>query len=212
MYSIKVININTRPYSRLKQSPLMPTLYIIHGYDAAPSNHWFPWLQDQLATLGVACHILAMPNSSAPDLQAWLSFIGQSVVVHDEDVYFVGHSLGCITLLRHLEQIDKTIGGVVLVAGFAEAIPLLPQLDEFTAQPLNTMHLQQRIKQRCVIAADNDATIPFAMTEALSQQLDARLITVKNGGHFLLGEGFDHLPVVLQQLREMFQGNGLKLT
>ncbi len=37
----------------------MPTLYLIHGDDAAPSNPWFPWLQDQLAALGVACHILA---------------------------------------------------------------------------------------------------------------------------------------------------------
>ncbi|MFC7422223.1 RBBP9/YdeN family alpha/beta hydrolase [Iodobacter arcticus] len=183
----------------------MPTLYIIHGFDAAPSNHWFPWLQDQLTSLGVACHILAMPNSSQPDLNAWLATIRQSVAVHDEDVYFVGHSLGCITVLRHLEQINQAIGGVVLVAGFAEAVPKLPQLDEFTAQPLNTAHLRQHIKQRCVIASDNDATISFAFTEALSQQLDARFLTIKNGGHFLLGEGFDTLPVVLEELRRMFE-------
>ncbi|MCX7205697.1 MAG: alpha/beta hydrolase [Proteobacteria bacterium] len=183
----------------------MPTLYLIHGFDAAPSNHWFPWLQDQLATLGVDCHILALPNSSQPNLNAWLAKIEQSVAVHDEDVYFVGHSLGCITVLRHLEQINQAIGGVVLVAGFAEDVPLLPQLDEFTALPLNTAHLRQRIKQRCVIAADNDATIPFFLTESLSQQLDAQFLIVKNGGHFLLGEGFDTLPVVLEELRRMFE-------
>jgi uncharacterized protein len=183
----------------------MPTLYIIHGLDAAPSNHWFPWLQDQLVALGVDCHVLAMPNSSQPDLNAWLAKIRQSVAVHNEDVYFVGHSLGCITVLRHLGQINQAIGGVVLVAGFAEAVPKLPQLDEFTAQPLNTAHLRQRIKQRCVIASDNDATISFAFTEELSQQLDARFLTVKNGGHFLLSEGFDTLPVVLEELRRMFR-------
>ncbi|NHQ85469.1 serine hydrolase family protein [Iodobacter sp. HSC-16F04] len=183
----------------------MPTLYIIHGYDAAPSHHWFPWLQDQLATLGVPCHILEMPNSGQPDLNAWLTKIEQSVAVHNEDVYFVGHSLGCITVLRHLERINQAIGGVVLVAGFAGAVPLLPQLDEFTAQPLNTTHLRQLIRQRSVIAADNDATIPFALTKALGQQLDAQFLIVKNGGHFLLGEGFDTLPVVLDELRRMFE-------
>lgn len=188
----------------------MPTLYIIHGYDAAPSNHWFPWLKNQLASLGVPCHILAMPNSSQPNLNAWLAQIEQSVAVHDENVYFVGHSLGCITLLRHLEQRNQAIGGVVLVAGFTEAVPLLPQLNEFTMQPLNTAHLRQQIKQRCVIASDNDSTIPFALTEALSQQLDARFLTVKNGGHFLLGEGFDTLPVVLEELSRMFEQARLK--
>lgn len=123
------------------------------------------------------------------------------MAVHGKDVYFVGHSLGCITVLRYLEQINQTIGGVVLVAG----VPLLPQLDEFTAQPLNSSHLRQQIKQRCVIAADNDATIPFALTETLSQQLNARFLTVKDGGHFLLSEGFDTLPVVQEELRRMFE-------
>ncbi|WP_293933342.1 alpha/beta hydrolase [Iodobacter sp.] len=183
----------------------MPTTYIIHGFEASPTDHWFAWLKEQLATIDVPCHILAMPNSGTPDLQAWLTAIQQGVAVHNEDVYFVGHSLGCITVLRHLEHIQQPVGGVVLVAGFAEAVPLLPQLDAFTARPLNKLHLREGIRQRCVIAADNDASVPFALTQALSQQLDAQFLLVKNGGHFLMSEGFTTLPVVLQELQKMFQ-------
>jgi len=41
-------------------------VYIIHGYGASPSNHWFPWLKEKLMADDHQVSVLHMPNSSDP--------------------------------------------------------------------------------------------------------------------------------------------------
>ena len=44
-------------------------IYIVHGFAAAPCNHWFQSLKTSLQQKNVEVHIPAMPESSTPDLQ-----------------------------------------------------------------------------------------------------------------------------------------------
>jgi predicted alpha/beta hydrolase family esterase len=48
----------------------------------------------------------------------WVAYLSEIAAEPDEDLYMIGHSAGCITILRYLETIDRRIGGAVLVAGF----------------------------------------------------------------------------------------------
>ncbi|MDB5969155.1 MAG: hydrolase [Hydrocarboniphaga sp.] len=180
---------------------------IIHGYVASPQDHWFPWLKAKLEAQGAEVAVLALPDSANPRADAWLAYLKANIHHHDRNSYFVAHSLGCITLLRYLDGLDQPtpIGGFVLVSGFADSLSLLPQLDDFTREPLNYPHLTGLAMRRSVIASRNDPVVPYRQTAALSRSLKAELHSIDHGGHFLGSEGFTELPPVYDELARMIR-------
>ena len=46
-------------------------VFIIHGFDASPEEHWFPWLEAQLRERGIQAIRLRMPESSRP-VSGWI--------------------------------------------------------------------------------------------------------------------------------------------
>ena len=181
-------------------------VYVVHGFMASPSDHWFGWLKSQLEARGAKVSILAMPDSSNPDPAVWQRHLEQNVERRDENTYFVAHSLGCIALLHYLQSLpaDTHIGGMLLVSGFNASLSLIPQLDNFTRTPaLDADRLIAMTPNRAVIASRNDAIVPYALTVDLSRQLQSQLSTVEEGGHFLGSEGFTTLPVAYELLSAM---------
>ena len=53
--------------------------YIVHGYQASPGSHWFPWLEQQLAADGHTVHTIALPHPNAPELDEWVEAIGRVI-------------------------------------------------------------------------------------------------------------------------------------
>ena len=94
---------------------------------------------------------------------------------------------------------------MVLVAGFADALSLLPELDPFTRAPLKLDHLIQIAPQRTVLASLDDPIVPYPQSAALSRQLQAKLLTVANAGHFLGLDGFSELPQALDEVCAMMR-------
>ncbi|MEK7531450.1 MAG: alpha/beta hydrolase, partial [Patescibacteria group bacterium] len=81
---------------------------------------WFPWLKTELEKNGFQVHVPAMPESAEPKIEAWVSHLSKIVGDVDKNTYFVGHSIGCQTILRYLETLpaDKKVGGATFVAGW----------------------------------------------------------------------------------------------
>lgn len=184
-------------------------VYIVHGYTATPADHWFPWLKERLAADGVAVEVLPMPGSDAPVAAAWDAFLDAAILRRDEDTFLVGHSLGCIALVRHLlRERTARYGGMVLVAGFAESLAGLGELDGFVDGVTNIERLRETVGRRAVIAARDDEVVPHAATERLAARLDATFLTVEKGGHFLGREGFTAFPLVHEQLSAMMRQAG----
>lgn len=182
-------------------------VYIIHGYTASPQSHWFPWLKQQLEQDGTAVHVPTMPDAEEPDVQRWLAHLQTLVPAPDENCYFVGHSLGCITLLRYLSAFSplRKIGGLVLVSGFTQPLPALPLLSPFTAEAPGLDNIRHMAPQRAVVFSDNDAIVPPDLTADLAVALDVTPDIIEGGGHFLGSEGFLQLPVVYRHLHQFIQ-------
>src|SRR3989338_3630464 len=89
-------------------------VYIIHRWDGSPSLDWYPWLKEELEKKSFEVFVPKMPEPNHPKIAK----------NPDEDTYFVGHSIGCQTILRYLEKINKKVGGAVLVAGWLVLHPL----------------------------------------------------------------------------------------
>lgn len=177
-------------------------IIVAHGYSASPRDHWFPWLRERY---GDGVLVPALPDSTSPRPDAWVDALGDAIGTPDDDTILVGHSLGCITTLRVLERLDVpwSLGGVVLVSGFVDPVPGLPELDPFTTPPLDVEGIARRIRLRHVIGSDDDAIVPPGLTARLARRLDAPLTIVPSAGHFLAQDGHLELPRILPVLEGM---------
>ncbi len=179
----------------------MKRVFIIHGYTGYPEKNWFPWLKRELEERGISATVPAMPNTLAPQFSKWLPHLQQLVGDVDEETYFVGHSLGCPTILRFLESLPegKKVGGAVLVSGFAEPIHFR-QLNSFTTGDWNDEKIRQAAGELVLINSDNDEHVPLEMAERMRDRFDAKLIVLHNAGHINEKAGYTEVPFVLDEL------------
>ena len=152
---------------------MLKKIYITHGYTANSQKHWFPWLKERLEKQGFLVQVFDLPNSEKPTPESWLDFHQQHISEPDSQSYFIAHSLGCIATLRYLQSLTSPIGGLILVSGFAEHLPNLPELDPFTEPKLDIQNLIQQIPNRLVIASDDDHIVNVQATRNLAQKLQA---------------------------------------
>src|SRR3989344_2698667 len=96
----------------------MKRVFIVHGWGGNPSSGWVPWLRNALEARGYQVNAPIMPNADAPVIKDWVKHLTDIVGTPDKETYFVGHSIGCQTILRYLETVDKPVGGAVFVAGW----------------------------------------------------------------------------------------------
>ncbi|MBM7645922.1 putative alpha/beta hydrolase family esterase [Scopulibacillus daqui] len=182
-------------------------VYIIHGYGASPANHWFRWLKEKLIADDHQASVLHMPNSSDPKKEEWLKTLANRIETLDHNTYFVTHSLGSITLLNYLEQLDPLprFGGFILVSGFSEPLSSLPSLNPFTVKKVDDKKIISATNGRAVIAAKDDDIVPFQLSQNLAKQLKASFHPVEKGGHFLEDDGFITFPLVYHVLNNMMK-------
>lgn len=179
-------------------------VYIIHGWGGVPQSNWFPWLREELEQRGYQVEVPAMPDTERPRLDAWLGRLQEVAGEPNEHNFFVGHSLGVVTILRYLESLHpgQRIGGAVLVAGFSESIGI-PELENFFSKPLDHDKVKVSAHRIIAIHSDNDPYIPLRRGEFLRDRLGAELIVVRNAGHLNAGDGFTMLPIVLEKILEI---------
>ena len=193
-------------------------VYIIHGYKASPGNHWFPWLKEKLTRYDVATEILSMPTPSRPKVNEWVNALVTNISDCGENTFFVAHSLGTITLLKYLEKLNRTqkVGGIILVSGFANELPIFNQIDEFkpleefTKDEINFEHIKKVTQYRSVIASGNDPIVPAESSRNLAEQLGSEYHLSNEAGHFLESDGFLELPIVYEELNNMMSKGVVK--
>src|SRR3989338_11136955 len=124
---------NFRHSSRSPEVKIMSKrVFLIHGWEGKPDNHWFPWLSWERKARGFEVHALSMPHSDNPKVSEWVAAIKDAVGRPTAATYFVGHSLGCIATLRYFEKLPEKarVGGAGFVAGFLGNLDI-PQIEEF---------------------------------------------------------------------------------
>ena len=148
----------------------------------------------------------AMPNPAEPKLSEWISMLSEWVGKPDENTFLVGHSLGCIAIIRYIESLDynSNVGGAVFVAGFAKDIGI-PALVNFIKPKVNFDNVRVHCGNFICIFSDNDRFISLETSHDLVKNLEAKTILEPGNGHFGSKEQMNELPAVLEELIEMME-------
>jgi predicted alpha/beta hydrolase family esterase len=174
----------------------LPRAFIFHGYGATPDDHWFGWLAAQLRADGIPTTIPSLPNPQDPDPEQWMDVLRTAVGTPDEHSIIVAHSLGCLTVLRHLRSLSGPwkLGTLVLVSGFVDPLPALPALDSYIGNGCDVSGLSEHIGRLTIMRSDDDPYVPPAHTDHLADLLGGSAVILPGAGHFLASDGVTSLP------------------
>ena len=102
----------------------MKKLYLIHGWGGSAEGGWFDFLKKDLGKRGWDVEAFDMPDTEHPKIEDWVKHLEENVKDINEETYFLGHSIGCQTIMRFLEKLPKhqKIGGVIFIAGWFNLI------------------------------------------------------------------------------------------
>lgn len=152
-----------------------------------------------------------MPNTSKPIIEEWLETLNNKVDKLDNDTYFIGHSIGCQSIMRYLETKEITkIGGILFVAPWLDLLPYAIEDKESynTAFPwLHTPIDFEKIKQftdniNCIFS-DDDYFVSLEQEKEFKDKLNSKTIIVKNKGHISQDDNVYELQEILYLSKEM---------
>ena len=187
-------------------------VFIVHGWGGTPEEDWLPWLKTQLEEKGFTVFVPQMPDTMRPQIETWVPHLKKLVGKPNKNTFFVGHSMGCQTILRYLQSLPENseVGGAILVAGFVHLTDQILETedDKEIAKPwLTTPLLWDKILEHTrhiiTIFSDDDPFVPLRDSTIFMKKLGAEVIIEKGKGHISMNEGIYDLPVVLNALLRM---------
>ncbi len=186
----------------------MKKVFIIHGWSGYPEEGWFPWLKEELEKRGFEVIVPAMPEPDEPKIETWVPFLSKLIGVPDSNTFFVGHSIGCQTIIRYFETLPKEteIGGAVFVAGWYNLRNLETEEEERIAGPwVNTPRNDDKIRKiingkAVAIFSDNDPWVIPENQNSWKEKVGAEIIIEHAKGHFAGDDGIKELQSALDAL------------
>ena len=182
-------------------------VFIIHRWDGNPEGDWYTSVKKDLEKQGFDVIVPSMPETSAPNIDAWVGHLKKIVKSVDEDTFFIGHSIGCQTILRYLATLPQCkVGGIVFVAGWFTLQGLEDEVSAKIAKPWLTIPIDfKKVKEKTenitVFLSDNDPFVNLEENKSLyKKNLNAKVIIKKGMGHFTKDEGTTTLPEVVSEI------------
>lgn len=184
----------------------MRKLVSIHGFQGSPEEGWSAWLAGEFATQGWQTAAPQMPSPNNPLVNEWVSSIDatmQSICGPTEETVLVGHSLGCIAVLRYLEQLpsEAQIGQVVLVGGFNSDLGW-DELENFFEEDINWNAINSHGAQFTAIHSTNDKYVSLHYADNFKARLNAEVHILENAGHMAASDGYYEFPFLKKTIED----------
>ena len=181
---------------------------IAHGWGGHPDEIWFPWLKKELESNGFEVIVPVLPNTDEPKIANWVPALASVIDSPDGNTYLIGHSMGCQTIVRYLENLpeETVLGGAIFVAGFFKRLTGTGDEGEevkaitkhWLETPVDLLKAKKHLKKSVAIFSDDDHYVPIDNQEEFKEQLGSKIIIENNQAHFS-GE-MTKLPVVIDEL------------
>lgn len=178
---------------------------IVHRWSGAPQSDWYPWLKKHLKNFGYTVPVPEMPDTDNPQREPWVSTLKNIVGdVHESDI-FIGHSVGCQTIMRFFEQLPegKKVNKAIFIAPWVSLTNLTsPQAEAiakpWTETPIDFTKVKQKTNTFISLFSTNDLHVPYKKnSELFKKRLNSKILTEENKGHFTQDDGVTELPILL---------------
>lgn len=186
----------------------MKKVFIIHRWSGGANDDWRPWLKNELEQKGYEVIMPEMPNHDEPEITTWVSYLNEIVINPDENIFFIGHSIGCQAIMRYLQTLPENtkIGGAVFVAGWFNLAGLEDEGEDvvniakpWIETPINFDHVKKVCTNINVLISSNE---PYNYIDenkkTFENMLNAKVEIIEDKGHFTTDDGVTKLPEILK--------------
>ena len=189
----------------------MKRIFIVHRWDGNPNSDWYPWIKKELENKGFKVEVPKMPSTSEPKIDLWIEHLKKVVGKLDRETYFIGHSIGCQAIMRYLgkESYKGKIGKIVFVAGWFKLDNLENDEVESIAKPwlekfIDFSKVRQKINKLTVFLSSNEPYNYLKENDSVfKEKLDAKIVILKNKGHFTEDDGITKIEEVLNEFKDV---------
>ena len=190
----------------------MNKIYIVHCWDGTKDDGWYPWLDDKISNENNEVIRFNMPNTAHPKIEEWVAELDKQVNDLGEKIYFVGHSIGCQTIMRYLERknIDR-IGGMLFVAPWLDLLPEAINDDEsynvaypWIHTPIDFEKIKRITNKITCIFSNNDYFVSLTQQDVF-KKLNAKIVIVNDKGHISADDGVEELDEIYDELLKMIE-------
>ena len=166
----------------------MKKVYLVHGWGG--NSDYFKELKLFLENNKIKAETFDMPDTNNPKIELWVEFLNKKIKNIDKDTYFVGHSIGCQTIIRFLENLPDNVkvGGAYFIAGWF-TLKGLNEEEKKIAKPwletkINFDKLIKHTNNFIALFSDDDPVVPLDNADLFKERLKAKIDIMKNKGHF----------------------------
>lgn len=188
----------------------MAKVYIIHGWGGNPNEPLHKWISEKLTEKGYEVIVPEMPETYTPKIDLWLDKIKETAQnIQDENDFFIGHDIGCQTILRFLSKMPQNVKvqKIILLAPWIrldkEKLEKEGSSDisrPWEESPINYKSVKEHCNNFICIFSNNDPYVPLSNVEFFRKNLNAKTIMLKGRGHFDSERGITELPEILNLL------------
>jgi len=193
--------------SRFKDK--MKRVFIIHGWSGRPNGGWLSWLNKELTAKGFKVFAPFMPDSENPKIETWVPYLAKLVGKADKETFFVGHSIGCQTVIRYIESLpEKTkVGGVFFVGGWFNLKALETEEEKRIAKPwldskIDFNKVRPKIEKAFALFSEDDPYVPIENAKMFKEKLGAKVVIEKDKGHYT-GDVTPKIQVLLEEMAQL---------
>ena len=174
-------------------------IILLHGWGGSKEERFFIWLEQELTALGHKVIRFDFPNTDNPNQKKWLQKLEQEAGYINGKTLFVGFSLGGVTALRFLEELDEDVkvGGVYLL-GTPTADLGYNELKDFFKTDLNWGKLKTACNSYYIYNSTNDEIVSPDHGQKLARELDSEVTVVEGAWHF----NVEKLPQLLDDIKQ----------
>lgn len=191
----------------------MKKAYLVHCWDGTSNDGWYPWIEEELKKYNVQVIRFDMPNTDTPKIEEWVNTLDSKVSELNNNIYFIGHSIGCQTIMRYLETKETTkIGGILFVAPWLDLLPeAIKDEDSYnTAYPwihtsINFAKIKEFSNNINCIFSDNDYFVSLNQEKEFKDKLNAKTLIVKEKGHINQDDNVYELQEILESCKNMLE-------
>lgn len=189
----------------------MKKVYLVHCWEGTSNDGWYPWIEEELKKFDVQVVRFDMPNTDSPQIEEWVNTLDHQVTELNNNIYFIGHSIGCQTIMRYLETKEITkIGGILFVAPWLDLLPEAIEDEQsyniaypWIHKPINFKKVKEFTDNINCIFSDDDYFVSTEQENEFREKLDANILEVKGKGHISQEDNIYELKEILELGKKM---------
>ena len=168
----------------------------IHGNGGCTAGDiWFPWLERELAALGLEVINQTFPDNVRARAHFWLPFIDE--LGADERTILIGHSSGAVAAMRYAET-HRLAGSILVSVCHTDLGDADERASGYYEAPWHWEKIRGNQQWMGIFQSTDDPLIPVAEARFVAAQLKCSYFEFTDRGHFV---DEDRFPEVVSFVR-----------